>query len=112
MDGASETIPTVADRCELSDMGALSNFVTLHPYFKVHPGKLETVKAGFPWFVEETKTEEKNLFCEFTVNGDEMFCGFFLAENENRERIVLVHSANFLTLFNERPLIVVYEFPT
>jgi quinol monooxygenase YgiN len=55
-------------------MSALSNFVSLHPYFKVHSGKLETVKAGFPRFVEKTATEKKNLFYEFTVNGDEVFC--------------------------------------
>jgi quinol monooxygenase YgiN len=55
-------------------MSALANFVSLHPYFKVHPGKLETVKAGFPRFIEKTATEKKNLFYEFTVNGDEMFC--------------------------------------
>ena len=55
-------------------MSALSNFVSLHPYFKAHPGKLEAVKAGFPRFVEKTSSEKKNLFYEFTVNGDEMFC--------------------------------------
>jgi len=55
-------------------MSALSNFVSLHPYFKVHPGKLEAVKAGFPRFVEKTATEKKNLFYGFTVNGDEIFC--------------------------------------
>ncbi|MDT7813281.1 MAG: hypothetical protein QOJ42_3197 [Acidobacteriaceae bacterium] len=55
-------------------MKAVSNFVTLHPYFKVHPGKLEAFKAGFPAFVEITAKEEKNLFYEFTVNGDEVFC--------------------------------------
>src|SRR2546422_1819013 len=55
-------------------MSALLNFVSLHPYFKVHHGKLETVKAGFPRFVEKTATEKENLFYEFTVNGDEMFC--------------------------------------
>jgi quinol monooxygenase YgiN len=55
-------------------MKPLSNFVTLHPYFKVHPGKLEAFKAGFPAFVEKTASEEKNLFYEFTVNGDEVFC--------------------------------------
>ena len=58
----------------LADMSAISNFVSLHPYFKVHPGKLETVKAGFPRFVEKTATEKKNLFYGFTVNGDEVFC--------------------------------------
>jgi hypothetical protein len=26
------------------DISALSSFVSLYPYFKVHPGKLETVK--------------------------------------------------------------------
>ena len=55
-------------------MSALSNFVSLHPYFKVHPGKLGAVKAGFPRFVEKTASEKKNLFYEFSVNGDEIFC--------------------------------------
>jgi quinol monooxygenase YgiN len=55
-------------------MTPISNFVSLHPYFKVHPGKLEAFKAGFPAFVEKTAKEEKNLFYEFTVNGDEVFC--------------------------------------
>jgi quinol monooxygenase YgiN len=55
-------------------MSALSNFVSLHPYFKVHPGKLDDFKAGFPAFVELTKAEPKNLFYEFSVNGDEVFC--------------------------------------
>ncbi|MFL6590460.1 MAG: putative quinol monooxygenase [Chthoniobacterales bacterium] len=55
-------------------MSALSNFVSLHPYFKVHPGKLEQFKAGLPGFVQRTKTESKNLFYEFSINGDEVFC--------------------------------------
>jgi hypothetical protein len=55
-------------------MSALANFVSLHPYFKVHPGKLETVKAGFPRFVAQTAIEKENLFYGFAVNGDEIFC--------------------------------------
>ena len=55
-------------------MSTLSNFVSLHPYFKVHAGKLDDFKAGFPRFVELTKAEPKNLFYEFSVNGDEVFC--------------------------------------
>jgi hypothetical protein len=51
-----------------------SNFVSLHPYFKVHPGKLEAVKSGFAAFVAKTATEQENLFDGFTVNGDEVFC--------------------------------------
>src|SRR5438552_4020758 len=54
-------------------MGTLANFVSLHPYFKVHPGRLEAVKAGFPRFVQKTATEKKNLFYGFTVNGDKIF---------------------------------------
>jgi hypothetical protein len=55
-------------------MSTLSNFVSIHPYFKAHPGKLETIKASFPKFLEKTRREEKNLFYEFTINGDEVFC--------------------------------------
>src|SRR5215213_5580654 len=55
-------------------MSQLSNFVSLHPYFKVHPGKMEEFRKGFPAFVERTKQEPKNLFYEFSVNGDEVFC--------------------------------------
>ncbi len=55
-------------------MSALSNFVSLHPYFKVHPGKLAEFKAALPRFVDKTRSEEKNLFYEFTSNGDEVFC--------------------------------------
>jgi len=74
-----------------------SNFVSLHPYFKVHPGKLEAVKAGFPRFVEKTATEKDCLFYEFTVNGDEFFCreGYENAEG------VLVHLDNIGALLEE-----------
>jgi hypothetical protein len=78
-------------------MSALSNFVSLYPYFKVHPGKLEVVKAGFPRFVEKTATEKENLFYGFTVNGDEMFCreGYETAEG------VLAHLDNIGALLAE-----------
>ena len=55
-------------------MATLSNFVSLHPYFKVHPGKLAEFKERLPAFVERTAREERNLFYEFTINGDEVFC--------------------------------------
>ena len=78
-------------------MSALSNFVSLHPYFKVHPGKLEAVKAAFTRFVEKTAIEEKNLFYEFTANGDEIFCreGYTDAEG------VLAHLDNVGALLAE-----------
>ena len=55
-------------------MEALSDFVSLHPYFKVHPGKLAAIKASLPAFIDKTASEEKNLFYGFTINGDEVFC--------------------------------------
>jgi hypothetical protein len=51
-----------------------SRFVSLHPYFKIHPGKLDAVKAGFPRFVEKTAAEKANLFYEFSVSENDVFC--------------------------------------
>jgi quinol monooxygenase YgiN len=78
-------------------MSSLSNFVSIHPYFKVHPGKLEAFKAAFPAFIEKTKSEEKNLFYEFSVNGDEVFCreGYIGAEG------LLAHLDNIGALLAE-----------
>src|SRR2546421_1237973 len=78
-------------------MNRLSNFVSLHPYFKVHPGKFDTFKPGFQAFVEKTSKEEKNLFYEFTVNGDEVFCreGYTDAEG------LLAHLENIGALLAE-----------
>ena len=59
---------------QIPKMNPLSNFVSIHPYFKIHPGKIEAFKAAFPAFIEKTATEEKNLFYGFTINGDEVFC--------------------------------------
>jgi quinol monooxygenase YgiN len=78
-------------------MNPLSNFVSLHPYFKVHPGKREAIKASLPAFIEKTRNEEKNLFYGFTVNGDELFCreGYVDAEG------VLAHLENVGALLSE-----------
>ena len=78
-------------------MKPLSHFVSLHPYFKVHPGKLEAFKAGFPAFREKTASEEKNLFYEFTVNGDEVFCREGYADAEG----LLAHLENIGALLAE-----------
>jgi len=78
-------------------MNPLSNFVSLHPYFKVHPGKLDALKAAMPAFVDKTATEEKNLFYGFTIKGDEIFCreGYTDAEG------VLAHLDNVGALLAE-----------
>ena len=49
-------------------------FLTLHPYFKAHPGKLEAFTAGIAAFQQKTATEKGNLFYNFTINGDEILC--------------------------------------
>jgi hypothetical protein len=48
--------------------------VSIHPYFKVHPGKLDAAKALLPAFVEKTKTDPARISYEFTISGDVVFC--------------------------------------
>ena len=55
-------------------MSTLSKFVSFHPYFKIHPGKIDNIKAMLPQFVDKTATEKAMLFYEFTMNGDELSC--------------------------------------
>jgi len=74
-----------------------SKFVSLHPYFKIHPGKLDVVKAGFPRFVEKTATETANLFYEFSVSGNEVFCREAYEDAEG----LLAHLDNIGTLLSE-----------
>ena len=71
-------------------MNRISGFVSLHPYFKVPPDKLEMLKAVLPEFIAKTREETQNLFYEFTINGDEVFCreGYLNAE------ALLVHLGN------------------
>ena len=78
-------------------MSALSNFVSLHPYFKVHPGKLDAIKAMLPQFVAKTATEKGNLFYGFTVNADEVFCREAYTDAEG----VLAHLDNVGGLLSE-----------
>ena len=78
-------------------MSIPANFVSLHPYFKVHPGKIETAKATLRHFIEKTASEEENLFYGFSINGDEIFCreGYESAEG------VLAHLDNVSGLLAE-----------
>lgn len=55
-------------------MNCIEGAVSIHPYFKVHPGKLEAVRALLLEFVAATATETKVYYYEFTVRGDEVFC--------------------------------------
>jgi quinol monooxygenase YgiN len=82
---------------QAAGMKPLSNFVSLHPYFKIHSGKLEAFKAGFSAFTEKTGSEDKSLFYEFTVNGDEVFCREGYADAEG----LLTHLENVGALLAE-----------
>ena len=66
----------------VTGMDRLSGFVSLHPYFKVPPDKLPLLKAILPEFAAKTRNETGNLFYEFTINDDEVFCreGYVNAE--------------------------------
>ncbi len=55
-------------------MDRLSGFVSIHPYFKVPADKLEVMESILPEFAAKTRHEEGNLFYEFSINGDEVFC--------------------------------------
>ena len=51
-----------------------SQVVSIHPYFKVKPGKMADAKAVLARFVERTTRETGNLYYDFTINGDVIFC--------------------------------------
>jgi hypothetical protein len=55
-------------------MSLPANLVTIHPYFKVHPGKEEQVAAILGKFVAKTRGDSKCLFYEFTSLDDTVFC--------------------------------------
>jgi len=55
-------------------MSHAPNVVSIHPYFKVKPGKLVEAKALLPKFVAKTATEKLVLHYDFTINGDEIHC--------------------------------------
>jgi quinol monooxygenase YgiN len=71
--------------------------VSIHPYFKVHPGKLEAARALVPQFIAKTASEAKCLYYEFTVNGDVVFCREAYADAEG----TLAHLANVEELLGE-----------
>lgn len=55
-------------------MSLPTNLVTIHPYFKIHPGNEAQAQAVMDQFVEKTRSETLCFFYEFTVLGDEVFC--------------------------------------
>ncbi|MEO0447230.1 MAG: antibiotic biosynthesis monooxygenase, partial [Verrucomicrobiota bacterium] len=49
--------------------------VSIHPYFRVHEGKLDAFRALLPKFVEKTSSEPACHFYDFTIQNEEIiFC--------------------------------------
>ena len=48
--------------------------VSIHPYFKVKPGKMGEAKGFLRQMVERATPESANLYYDFTVSGDVVFC--------------------------------------
>jgi quinol monooxygenase YgiN len=55
-------------------MSNLSQAVSINPYFKVQPGKLDAFKETMKEFVARTATEDTCLYYDFSVCGDQVFC--------------------------------------
>jgi quinol monooxygenase YgiN len=70
---------------------------TLHPYFKVHDGKLEAFKALCEQFVAKTASEEKVLFYGFSFDGDQVHC----REGYRDAGGILAHLENVGELLNQ-----------
>lgn len=48
--------------------------VSIHPYFRVKPGKLAEAKAKLASFLAKTGQEPGNLYYDFTIRDDVVFC--------------------------------------
>jgi len=55
-------------------MKELSQAVSIHPYFKVEEGKLDSFKELMLRFVAEARSEETCFYYDFTVCGNIVFC--------------------------------------
>jgi quinol monooxygenase YgiN len=71
--------------------------VSIHPYFKVSEGKLETFKELCHRFVAATATEPNCLYYGFSFNGDEAHC----REGYEGAEALLAHLDNVGPLLSE-----------
>ena len=70
---------------------------TLHPYFKIHDGKVEAFKALCEQFVEKTGQEPKCLYYGFSFDGDQAHC----REGYEDAQGILAHLENVGSLLDE-----------
>ena len=52
----------------------MSNVVSIHPYFKIHPGKMNEFLEICEKFTAATYTESGCLWYDFTKSGDVIHC--------------------------------------
>ena len=55
-------------------MNQVQNAVSLHPYFKLHAGQSEPVKAVLRAFIDKAAKEPGMLYYGFSINGDLLCC--------------------------------------
>ncbi len=48
--------------------------VSIHPYFRVKPGRMPEARKLLDEMVARTSTETANLYYDFTLNADVVFC--------------------------------------
>lgn len=75
----------------------MSKIVSIHPYFKVHAGKLDEFKGLLPRFISATATEEKCHWYDFTICADVVHC----REAYQGAEGLLAHIANVEGLIGE-----------
>ena len=80
-------------------MATQDTTVTIVPYLKVRPGKMQEFKALCERFVEKTKTEAGCLYYGFSFNGDVAFC----REGYKNADAALAHLENVGALLAEMP---------
>lgn len=73
------------------------SIVSIHPYFKVHEGKLDDFQDLLPRFISATATEEKCYWYDFTICGDIVHC----REAYEGAEGLLAHVANVEALIGE-----------
>ena len=57
----------------LRQMVQPENVVSIHPYFRVNPGKMSEAKDLFSQMVTRVSSESANLYYDVTINGDVVF---------------------------------------
>jgi quinol monooxygenase YgiN len=75
----------------------MSKVVSIHPYFKVHSGKMEEFRKLLDQFIEATAKEDDCLWYDFTMSEDVVHC----REAYHGAEGLLAHADNVGALIGE-----------